>query len=82
MEEQQREIEGLRAEIERNKTNTLKQLSMDDKTKKIISMVPDMYEAWHAGKSSWGKYSLLNKYSIGIEINNPGHQYGYKNLSS
>ena len=43
----------------------------------IISMVPDMYEAWHAGKSSWGKYSLLNKYSIGIEINNPGHQYGY-----
>ena len=43
----------------------------------IISMVPDMYEAWHAGKSSWGKYSLLNKYSIGIEINNPGHQHGY-----
>ena len=43
----------------------------------IISMVPDMYEAWHAGKSSWGKYRLLNKYSIGIEINNPGHQHGY-----
>ena len=43
----------------------------------IISMVPDMYEAWHAGRSNWGKYSLLNKYSIGIEINNPGHQHGY-----
>ena len=44
----------------------------------IISMVPDLYVAWHAGKSSWGKYSSLNDYSIGIEINNPGHQYGYK----
>ena len=43
----------------------------------IISMVPDMYEAWHAGRSNWGKFSLLNKYSIGIEINNPGHQHGY-----
>ncbi len=44
----------------------------------VISMVPDLYVAWHAGKSSWGKYSSLNDYSIGIEINNPGHQYGYK----
>ena len=44
----------------------------------VISMVPDLYEAWHAGKSRWGKYNLLNKYSIGIEINNPGHQHGYK----
>ena len=41
-------------------------------------MVPDLYVAWHAGKSSWGKYNSLNKYSIGIEINNPGHQHGYK----
>ena len=44
----------------------------------VISMVPDAYEAWHAGRSSWGKYNFLNKYSIGIEISNPGHQYGYK----
>ena len=47
---------------------------------KVINMVPDLYEAWHAGKSSWGKYNLLNKYSIGIEINNPGHQHGYKHF--
>ena len=47
---------------------------------KVINMVPDLYVAWHAGKSSWGKYNLLNKYSIGIEINNPGHQYGYKDF--
>ena len=44
----------------------------------VITMVPDAYEAWHAGRSSWGKYNFLNKYSIGIEISNPGHQYGYK----
>ena len=48
----------------------------------VICMVPDLYEAWHAGKSSWGKYNLLNKYSIGIEINNPGHQHGYKQFKS
>ena len=44
----------------------------------VITMVPDAYEAWHAGRSSWGKYNFLNKYSIGIEISNPGHQHGYK----
>ena len=41
-------------------------------------MVPDKYISWHAGISSWKKIKKLNKYSIGIEIHNPGHQYGYK----
>ena len=48
------------------------------KNGKILNLVPDLYEAWHAGKSSWKAYKSLNKYSIGIEISNPGHQYGYK----
>ncbi len=48
----------------------------------IISMVPDLYIAWHAGKSSWKNYKSLNKYSIGVEINNPGHIINYKNYSS
>ena len=48
----------------------------------IILMVPDLYIAWHAGKSSWKNYKSLNKYSIGIEINNPGHNYKYKKYSS
>ena len=43
----------------------------------ILRMVPDLYKAWHAGISYWGKYKFLNKYSIGIEISNPGHQFGY-----
>ena len=44
----------------------------------ILQLVPDLYIAWHAGKSVWKNYKSLNKYSIGIEISNPGHQYGYK----
>ena len=48
----------------------------------IIELVPDLYEAWHAGKSSWKKYSSLNKYSIGIEIQNSGHDNSYENFSS
>ncbi len=47
----------------------------------IIIMVPDLYEAWHAGKSNWKKDKALNKKSIGIEISNNGHQFGYKNYS-
>jgi len=44
----------------------------------IITMVPDLYTAWHSGKSSWKNYQSLNKSSIGIEITNPGHSHGYK----
>ena len=47
----------------------------------ILVLVPDLYEAWHAGLSNWKNYKNLNKTSIGIEISNPGHQYGYKNFS-
>ena len=48
----------------------------------ILELVPDLYEAWHAGKSSWKKYSSLNKYSIGIEIQNSGHNNSYESFSS
>tara|TARA_Y100001958_G_C21177333_1_gene507872 strand:- start:117 stop:857 length:741 start_codon:yes stop_codon:yes gene_type:complete len=47
----------------------------------IINLVPDLYEAWHAGVSSWKHFKFLNKNSIGIEITNPGHQHGYKSFS-
>ena len=52
------------------------------KNGEIISMVPDLYTAWHAGKSSWKNYQFLNKSSIGIEITNPGHSHGYKQFSN
>ena len=48
----------------------------------IINLVPDLYEAWHAGVSTWQNYKSLNKFSIGIEINNPGHDHGYKRFKS
>ena len=44
----------------------------------IFNLVPDLYQAWHAGKSSWKNYKSLNQNSIGIEITNPGHEFGYK----
>ncbi len=47
----------------------------------IINLVPDLFEAWHAGTSSWKHFKSINKNSIGIEITNPGHQHGYKRFS-
>jgi N-acetylmuramoyl-L-alanine amidase len=47
----------------------------------IVVMVPDLYEAWHAGVSSWKNFKSLNKNSIGIEISNPGHDFNYKIFS-
>ena len=51
------------------------------KNGQIIIMLPELYVAWHAGVSSWKNKKFLNKNSIGIEISNPGHIYGYKNFS-
>tara|TARA_Y100000816_G_C25880947_1_gene459650 strand:- start:94 stop:735 length:642 start_codon:yes stop_codon:yes gene_type:complete len=47
----------------------------------IVVLVPDLFIAWHAGKSYWKNFKFLNKNSIGIEISNPGHQYNYKKFS-
>ena len=47
----------------------------------LLNLVPDLYNAWHSGKSSWKKFKSLNRYSIGIEINNPGHEFKYKKYS-
>ena len=52
------------------------------KNGEIINLVPDLYIAWHAGKSSWQKYKSINKNSIGIEIQNPGHDNRYENFTS
>ncbi len=48
----------------------------------VLNLVPDLYIAWHAGKSEWKKIKSLNQYSIGIEISNPGHDHKYKRFSS
>ena len=48
---------------------------------KLIQIVPDLYTAWHAGKSNWRKYKSLNYNSIGIEVSNPGHKHGYRKFN-
>jgi len=65
-------------------TNIQSQVSCHYLIKKngeIITMVPESYIAWHAGKSSWGNCKSLNKNSIGIEITNPGHEFKYKKFT-
>ena len=47
----------------------------------IIQLVKDKNIAWHAGKSKWKKITNLNKDSIGIELVNKGHEFGYQNFS-
>jgi len=48
---------------------------------KVFSLVRDKYIAWHAGKSMWRKYRNLNKNSIGVELVNKGHEYGYQKFT-
>ena len=43
----------------------------------IWRLVPDARRAFHAGRSCWAGESDLNAVSIGIEIVNPGHEWGY-----
>ena len=47
----------------------------------IFQMVEDRKIAWHAGKSRWKEFVNLNDNSIGIELVNKGHQFGYQNFS-
>ena len=77
---------GMRKEIDaiNRLTNIQSEVSSHYLIKKngdIVVMVPDLYIAWHAGKSSWKSFKSLNKNSIGIEISNPGHEYDYLNFS-
>ena len=47
----------------------------------VVNLVPDLYISWHAGVSFWKNLKKINKYSIGIEIRNPGHQFGYEGFN-
>ncbi len=47
----------------------------------IVQLVPEVRRAWHAGISSWFGVTDINSCSIGIEIVNPGHDFGYPDFS-
>ena len=75
----------------RSETKAIKRLT-DDNTNvschyfikrngQIILMVPELCEAWHAGKSKWKKDISINRNSIGVEITNKGHDFGYQSYS-
>ena len=52
-----------------------------DEIGNITKIVPEKFSAWHAGKSGWKNFKFLNKFSIGIELVNPGHDFGYRKFS-
>ena len=47
----------------------------------IYNLLCPRLKAWHAGDSRWKNNKNINDYSIGIELENKGHDYGYENFS-
>ncbi len=48
----------------------------------LFTLVDETQRAWHAGVSSWRGETDINDRSIGIEIVNPGHEWGYRPFPS
>ena len=45
---------------------------------RVFALVPEERRAWHAGRSFWRGVTDVNAISIGVEVVNPGHEFGYR----
>ena len=51
---------------------------MIEETGEIFALVEEAHRAWHAGTAQWKGETDVNSVSIGIELVNPGHEWGYR----
>jgi len=76
-------MQSERASIERltSKKSKVSSHYLINRSGKVVKMVDEKNIAWHAGKSKWKNFVNINNQSIGIELVNKGHQFGYESFS-